>query len=408
MSGITATRVVVIAPAELERRQRLAAWEEYAAARAELTALRAEADTYRSLYGDAVRTVPGGARLRPSASVRKLQAATEEIRRLLDRHRPLLREDVATAASKQASRLVAAAPAARPGPLSAPRSRALAAEQSQPAGPVAGEPADHWREKVTTRVGELLARLPAGTDPAARTACERAVVEIGTATEVRARMLLADLERRVRRATDAAERRDSVRRELAALAAVLEAAVDAPSGVVRELTAAVEEAMVAVEPRLPDGLAERVVAVVEEAEREHRRRVIAAAVSVSLGELEYTVTEGFETVLADQGVAYANLPNAAGYGVKFLLDRDDRTVRTQVVRTAENGAEADAAAERTFCAGLPDLLSRLRRHGVEPEQVSTVDPGTVAVLQVPSVAVPDAAATGARAYAARQERQREA
>jgi hypothetical protein len=419
LSGITVTRVQVVSAAERARRERAAAYEAYAVARTELAALQAEAETYRSVYGKAVTAVPAVAALRPSSSARKLQAATEQAGQLIRRHRPMLAGQVASAARAQTSGLAAAAPRAAPPPAAAPRpapappaarpARTVATRRGKGREPVGADPApeqqdpEAWREKVSGRAAELLARLPARAGDATRIACERVVLEIGTAGEHRARMLLRDLESKVQKATAEQERAAAVRRELAVLSARLEAAAEVPAEEARELAAAVQRAMAAAEPYVPPGLPDRVAAAVDAAEREHRRKVIAAAVSVSLGELGYAVAEGFETVLADDGVAYAGLPAADGYGVKFLLDRDDRTVRTQVVRTAENGAAADTTAERSFCAGLPDLRDRLRRNGVESAEPATVEPGRVPVQQVAAAVVPQAAETWQQHYRERQQ-----
>jgi hypothetical protein len=390
--------VVVISAAERDRQERRAAWAVYAPVRAELAALRAEAAAYRSLYGAAVSAVPAGKRVRPKSSPAALRAATAEARQLIETHRRRLADDVATAARAQAIQLLADARAAQAALSMSTLERPSSATVDRPVrmstvdSTAADEEVDEsWRGPVEARATALLARLPAGAPGPVRAACERAVAEMVSASERRSRMLLGDLERRVDRVKGEEERAAAARRDLSALAARLESVVDGATDAHRELAGAIERTLAEAAPQVPVGLAERVEAVVDAADRAHRRKVIATAWSTSLREMQYTVSEGFETVLASEGVAYTNLPERPGYGVKHLLDRSDDTVRTQVVRTADN-TETDADAERSFCAGFPDLLRRLRRNGVEPTQVATTDPGTVPVRKVADALVPAAAA----------------
>jgi hypothetical protein len=133
--------------------------------------------------------------------------------------------------------------------------------------------------------------------------------------------------------------------------------------------------------------------------------MVAAAMRLSLDDLGYTVTEGFETVLIDQGAAYANLPERPGYGVKVLLDAGRDVIRTQVVRSdrAFGDAATDTGAEKSFCDSYPTLLRRLGVHGVTAAESGIVPPGQHGVATVAEADLP--AATGAVHRSAHQARE---
>jgi hypothetical protein len=418
LSGITATRYVVESAEQRQRREQRAEWERFASARAELVALRAEAASYRSTYGPSIAAVPAAPRARPTSSVRRLQAATAEVQATLARHRPLLRESVAAAAQRDVGRLLAAAVTA-PAPAEAvvgrPAGSTSVASATRPDQQTQDQQtqdqqtqdqqtqdqraqdqrAQQRRADLVRRAGAQLARLPADTPDRTRSACEQAVAEIGTTgSEARVRLLLEDLAQRVRRAGQASERAAAARRALQQLAARLEAVTDGSAAGSSQVQAELDAALAEPEPTVPDGLAARVAGVVEQADRAHRRRVVAAALSVSLADLGYQVAEGFETVLAGEGVAYAAMPKAEGYGLKVLLDRGQDTIRTQVVRSAAASPDpsGDAAAEQTFCDEYGTLLGRLRRHGVDPTALAATPPGQVPVQRVTESVLPAAAA----------------
>ncbi|MBP2328007.1 hypothetical protein JOF56_008392 [Kibdelosporangium banguiense] len=455
MSSVTAASYVVVESAEVQRRrEQRAAWEQYASVRAELAALQAEARAYRSVYGDLVEEVPAGQRARANSSRTKLERATADAEAILASHRNRLRESVARAQRLQAEQLrTADAPVAAPMTYDRPVTRA---ESST----VDVEVEDGERAKARAeRVAKLLANLPAEASQQTRRACDRLAAEIlGDVPEPRARMLLADLEKRIRREKQAAERvaeahtalkllrtrvevivvdpaadHDAVEAlcgEIDGLISARAAAVptDLAGRVARlaEQTERVAAARIALQAlrakvevlltdpaadqnaahalqrdidglinsraaEVPADLAGKVADVAEQADLAFRRKLVAGALRMSFAELGYEVSEGFETVLADQGVAYTNLPNAEGYGLKVLLDRDREAVRTQVVRSAGKPVRAtgeDTDAQKSFCDDYPTLLARLRRHGVKSTELGARPPGTLAVATVADELLP--------------------
>lgn len=403
MSGITAARYVVEDPRERERREQRAAWADYATQRAELTALRTEAEGYRSVLGTKVAKVPAGRKLSRGAPAAEIRKATEENRRLVTTHRGELRASVAAAAKDKALK---AAPAVSPGVTGHRSARPVTGKY-----PVdterdrqAREKFQATREKQAARGAELLARLPANTAADVRAACATAVEEITVAqSEARVQLLLTDLTTTVRREERAAEEVVHAGATLAGLAARLDAIETDEAEVVRAEIDALTRARART---VPAGLPDRVAAAVENADRAVKRRMVAAAMRVSLDDLGYSVTEGFETVLVDQGAAYASLPDRPGYGLKVLLDAGRNVVRTQVVRSEKTpgGDMADVDAEKSFCDNYPHLLARLRANGVVADEVGTVPPGRSSLATVADADLPATTAFQQRrsAYQARE------
>ncbi|WIX92521.1 hypothetical protein [Amycolatopsis sp. DG1A-15b] len=395
MSGITAATYVVEDSRERERREQRAAWADYAVQRAELTALRAEADGYRSVLGKAVAKVPSAGRLSRGASAADIRRAGDETRRMVAEHRERLRTSVVAAAREKALR---SAPAATPAAgevgevLRRPAGRRVTARSvvDTAAERVAAEKSRALRETLAVRAAALSARLPLQAADDVRAACARAVEEITAApSEARARLLLTDLATKVRKEEQREEEVVRAGATLAGMAARLDAIETAEAGALR----AQIDAMIRQRSRtVPADLVAGVDAAVEQADRAVNRRMVAAAMRLSLDDLGYAVTEGFETVLADRGVAYASLPKRPGYGVKVLLDAGQDVVRTQVVRSDEaheGGRTADVAAESSFCESYPLLLRRMQRNGVAAEAIATVPPGrnrlgTVAAIDLPA------------------------
>lgn len=405
MSGITAATYVVEDPAERERREQRAAWADYAAQRAELTALRTEAEGYRSVLGKKVAKIPAERRVSRDASAAQIRAATKDARRLVAEQRERLRVSVAAAAREKALESVPAAVPTVDVPVAQPAERRVAAratvdtEQERKAR----EKARAVREGLATRGAELFARLPANADTRVRVACTRAVEEITAApSDARARLLLTDLEAKVRKEERLEEEAVRAGAALVGLAARLDSIGTEEAAALRaEIDALSRE-----RPRtVPAELDARVDAAVEQADRAVRRRMVAAAMRISLDDLGYAVTEGFETVLVDRGTAFASLPERPGYGVKVFLDAGRDVLRTQVVRSdkADGGDLADVDAEKSFCDSYPLLLRRMRANGVAAEEMATVPPGRNSLATVAAADLPATTAFQHRtAYQARE------
>jgi hypothetical protein len=393
VSGITAATYVIEEPRERERRERRAAWADYAEQRAELAALRSEAAGYRSVLGTKVVKVPSGSRLPRAAPAVEIRRVTEQTRTLVAEHRERLRVSVAAAAREKALRSMPAATPVAEGTAHRPAGRRVTGQAATEAGRDrrAAEESRALRETLAVRGAELVARLPVQADTSVRAACTRAVEEItSAASEARARLLLTDLATKVRKEEQREEQVVRAGATLAGMAARLDAIETGEAPALRaELDVLIRRRIRTV----PTGLADRVDAAVEQADRAVKRRMVAAAVRLSLDDLGYAVTEGFETVLVEQGAAYARLPKRPGYGLKVLLDTGQDVVRTQVVRSDQAPGDrnlADADAEKGFCDSYPLLLQRMGRNGVAAEEIATVPPGRNPLLTVAEAALPAA------------------
>jgi hypothetical protein len=423
MSGGTGAGYRVETPAERRLREQRAALARYATAEAELAALRAEAQAYRSRYGKVVARVPAGGRLNRDPDPAAVDAATQAATELVRHHRAQLRAAVATAARQAVADLLATRPAAgrsRPGAARGPDHSAPPA--TVPAGaaspslagatPTGGgerppaPPADapQRRAELADRATELLARLPGSASEPVRRRCEQTAAEVArTGSPTRAQLLLSDLSEQVRTQTERAAAVERTQVQLARLVALLDTLPGPDADPLRDRIGQLVRDRA---ERLPDGLAAEVEARLAQVDAGRRRRVVADALRMSLDELGYDVGDGFETALATAGNAVAALPHAPGYGLKVLLDRDRAVLRTQVVRAASRGGgpEQDTGAERAFCRDYPTLLERLAAKGVSTERLGTYPPGTVPVQAVADALIPQRAG----AAGADQRREREA
>ncbi|WP_229075940.1 hypothetical protein [Actinoplanes sp. DH11] len=412
MSSMTGARYVVETAAERLAREQRQEWERYVVARGEVEALRAEAQAYRSVYGNRIAKVPAGRQAKPKQSPARIAAATAELRELARRERDTLRDAVSAASRSDVSGLLAAGPAVPDAATGArvwddtvvaPAPAAAPAEKTVPAVAVPDRAAEERtrrnaerRQAAAGRAADLVSRLPAATPAQTRAACVAAAAEIaGGASDGRARLLLVDLEKRVREEQRAEGVVDRARRELQAVAAPLETVTgEEPDRLRARIERLVEQRVTEV----PDGLRAEVDAVVERADRARRRRAVANALRTELADLGYQVAEGFETRLADAGVAYAGMSDGRGYGVKVLLDRDDPVIRTQVVRARSTHVAPadDVGAERKFCDDYDVVTRRMRKQGVEVAEMARQEPGRRPVQAVADEFVPVRAAHAAR------------
>ncbi|BCJ39763.1 hypothetical protein GCM10010168_77810 [Actinoplanes ianthinogenes] len=407
MSSMTGARYVVETAAERLAREQRAEWERYVQARGELEAVRAEAEAYRSVYGDRIAKVPAGRQARPKHSPAKIAATTGELRELARREREALRSAVSAASRSDVSGLLAAGPAAEAVSTTRTWDDSVLEKAPEPVRTTDGSAARRTEKRAARRkadaerAADLVSRLPAGAPAETRAACAAAAAEIaGGASEIRVRLLLTDLEKRVRDAQRDDEQVGRARRELLAVAAPLETV---PGEEADRLRARIQRLIAERVLEVPDGLRAEADTVVDRADRARRRKAMANALRTKLTDLGYQVTEGFETRLAGDGVAYAGMGDGRGYGVKVLLDQDNPVVRTQVVRARSThaGAADDAGAERKFCDDYDVLLRSMRKEGVEVADVARQEPGKRPVQAVADEFIP------AKAAQARQHQHRE-
>jgi hypothetical protein len=388
MSSVTVAQYRVETEAEQQLRLRQAARARFATAAAELAAVAAEADGYRAVYGERIGRVPGSPWLAESAGATEIDAATDELQSRTQRHRARLAEQLSAAVGEQMTGFLAVAPprsAAPAGPVRAADSAKATAMAVEAARRRAGE----RRANLAERAGAQLKRLPGTADPELRRWCEQAAAEVVHASsEQRARLVLDDLEARVRQSVEETTAIAGTAAALAELAIKLE---PVPGPAALELRRRIEGHIADRARSLPPELPAQVARLIAEADRARHRRIAANAVRASLLELGYDVGEGFDTALLDRGAAYASHPDSSDHGIKLLLDDGDAVVRTQVVRRrgAAGGPDADVEAERHFCARYPALVGRMAHHGVEMGPPRTVEPGAVRLPQVDEDAIPD-------------------
>lgn len=399
MSSITASSYRVETAEEISLRERRVAQARYAAMAAELELLRREATMSRKVFGHRVAEVPAVPRAAGSATAAELNRLADEAAALLRRSRAELGDARGAAARQQVGALLGDA---RSRPRRAVRDDAAEAgqhatrlqEEARAADRTAQHGAERHRRLAEQAAGEL-ARLPGDADGALRDRCTRTVTAIvAEPGESRARLLLADLRDRVDADVERAAAVSRVAGELGQLAGRLAGLRTADAlALQRRIADLLRDPAI----RLPAGLTAEVDAAVAAADRPRHRRAAAAALRLSLADLDYTVDEGFETVLVDNGVAYARIPGDDGHAVKLLLDSGTDAFRTVVVRSDERSRPAeDTAAERRFCRDYRLLLDRARRYGLAAATVGLVEPGTHPLAVVAEDDLPARAAAASR------------
>lgn len=396
MSSVTASRYEVLESAEeRQRREQRAAWERFAVVRAELTVLQTEARSYKSVYGKVIAEVPATPKAKATWSPERIDRAAGEARQILATHRGKLRESVAQAVRAQARQTLAVD---APKPTAVKRATRSTVEKPDKA-------AEERRQANVERAAKLLSDLPASASTEARASCEKTVAELKSASPSRATLLLAHLEKQVRTEKKTADRVTVARTKLEELRARADALLADPQADHTAAQAAltkIENLIETAATEVPAGLSEELTNLAEQADRAYRRRMAANAVRMSFADLGYQVSEGFETLLAERGVAYTNLPRANGYGLKVLLDREQDVMRTLVVKTEHADKAADFGAQKVFCDDYPTLLARARRHGVELAELGARPPGEVAVSTVADEVLPVAADQQAGTYQRRE------
>ncbi len=258
------------------------------------------------------------------------------------------------------------------------------------------------RAEAEAALVRVLARLlPEATTEDHRGVADAAAQVVAAATPGDARTWLDEVRLRVQRANQRSiARREDVINAARMLHAIPEAAGTGAAARVRAELAEV------VEGRRPldTGLRARAEAEVALADAEADRRYVAEMLVNVLGELDYTVEEGFETALADGGLLRIRQAEWTEHAVHLRVDPDTRKVHAALVRTAPAASPApeengDAEREDAWCGTLEAALERLAAAGVGTTIEFRSEPGTRAVPLI-SDAAPDAAAPRRRGAAA--------
>ncbi|MEU9342330.1 hypothetical protein AB0D74_14100 [Streptomyces sp. NPDC048278] len=387
MSSMGSASYRVETPEEIEARRRRAARERYRQAVLRHTRLAAETAACRAAHGRRVTALRRVAELPERATADQLEAATAVLTAETEGARRVLKGEVKEAflaeltalAHRPAPRVSRRPDAAPSGPDTAEIERRRAIEQAETTA---------RRSEIARRAAELTTRLPAGVPAPVRERCLRnarqAVEAEGAAA---AELALAALEENTARAVREQRLVDLAAEQAAALVARLEDVPgDRAAPLASRLTAVIDQGR----PQVPPDLVAAVDAAVRETDTERRRRITAQALAQVLADLDYQVDEGFETVLADRGTAYAALPDEPGYGLKVLFDRGTSTLQHIVVRDvgADGGGSADLRAQKAFCAQHTTLTALLRARQVELGEGDLREPGTVPVPRVGAGLIP--------------------
>ncbi|WP_067899250.1 hypothetical protein [Nocardia vaccinii] len=222
--------------------------------------------------------------------------------------------------------------------------------------------------EIRSRVSRILASLT--EDSPELTAAASAVLQ---AEPARARLLLGDLDARVRAANTLSARRfeqriavEQLRCEAADLddneqVMTLLRHADSILGEGGEAALVIEHARTGLER----------LTIAARAERD--RRFVLSAVTDALTGLGYHVAP-VELATADSIVLRPDRSGAHAIRARITDDEIDlHTVRTG----PETDPNADRDADAALCATVDPLLDELRRHGIEPGRVRRLPPGTV-------------------------------
>lgn len=309
----------------------------------------------------------------PSGTSAELQAACDRLERAIDAARKQLDTTLAEQRSRRVAYDLGAALAAL-----TERERASAQPGDRPAADA--------RPELSERIERLLATL---LEPSA--ALTEAAHRILTSDPARARLLLSDLDVRIKAAN---ERTVALGADRAALADLVAEAEDLTDDTrirphLRAAAQAVDEGRSAAAL-----LAAARAALVRQREREQAasdRGFVLAAVRAAFGDLGYTAVE---VELATPHTILLRRTAADAYAVRVAVGEGEIDLRT-VRGTADTDRAADTAADRSLCADVEGVLTGLRERGVLPGRVRAAPPGVV-VPGVVALPAPKAAVRRAR------------
>ncbi|HZD69857.1 MAG TPA: hypothetical protein VFA45_13400 [Actinomycetes bacterium] len=391
MSGPKGGSYRIVSPEELRRRALAAARDRFDAAERALEGLRVEVASARKRHGRAISELTDlgkapGAKASPEA----VGAFAAQVEAVVREGRQRLRRQVAEARSQGviASLAMASGPPvrserqrpARSAPRSAPQAATTVAGRAPGAatsGATTGGTTSAIQEDVARQLGRLDAEASEADEAELK---DLASATIAAASPQRARQLLDVLRQRVldvNRRCDAA--RDRLKR-LEELERLLDGLDGAPVVAARAaLSGAWRDRKVDVEV-----VARQVETAARAAVSERDCRFVASASAACLRELGYEVQDGFETLIAHDGMAHLRRPDWPDHAVRLWLTPGTRKLRMHVVRRADGGsvAEADVAVEREWCASVDRWLAAMRDRGVAMEIQERTPPGA---LTVPAV-----------------------
>jgi hypothetical protein len=233
---------------------------------------------------------------------------------------------------------------------------ASAPSYTAPAQPVAVQ-------QQPAELGESLRRVLARLDPGAAADVVRqlerwATQALAAPSPAQARLLLDDL----RYSVEKANREVTTRRtRLADLAARLRSYtgphVDAALGLI---DAATDDP----DPDWP-GLGAAVTAAIERTREEAVRDYTLWALRDSLEEIGCEVQEGFDVLLAREGMAHLTREGWEDLAVRVRSRPEENTAHFNMVAPRDGSAEIDPSVEEQWCAAFDQLLPVLAERGIE-------------------------------------------
>lgn len=366
MSSPSAGRYQVVSPEELERRRLVAARDRYRRVAEAIRGFESELAGACAAYGAMSQlSAPHVKEPRKASGSAAWERAADEMARELERANGALAEAIAQSRLalfvKQAQG-ISATLTEIPGSPEGPRSVGDLANPEQ--------------------MINLLARLPANSTAGAVARCESLQQQWRQAKREADRERVLDaLRLEVQQQRDRSDLIDANRRRIEALYRELDGlqgeAVETLRGLLRGT---------ALDGPIPADLEERVQRVSEDANREEDRRFVLETVAGIFSELGYKVDDEFGTVVQRQGLLLG-LPGSRAHGL-LVRERGHRLL-LNVVRQSAAGprdARSDTAAEEHFCRDLPRMQEELAARGVELKMDRLDPPGTtpVQILSSPS------------------------
>jgi hypothetical protein len=400
MSGPKGGSYQIVSAAELARRRLRAAESAESETMAQLRSLEARCAASCDAYG--LEPLEIGAPPRAArGDAEAIERWVEATRAAMSAAEAALAPAVADARSARVSAALsdlAAVLVADPGPQAS--SEAAPQRRSEPTS----ADDDAWREEVRRSVERSLRSLDLdGTADEVAAIEALAEAAVTAPSKVRGRQLAEvlgnDVGRANRAATARRERTDAVRSCLERLGAWEHPATsEARRWILAELGGPLPTA----------ALVARAEAAVAEAASDRDRELVAASVRRSLQSFGYVVEEGFETLVVEDGVAYVRRADWSDHAVAVRLFAGRPRVAFNVVsRTGPVDAVRNTEIEREWCAAVDQIESALVGDGVVLDLADRTPAGEVPVQLVADDRFPFATRSSGRRSSAPKKKELE-
>ncbi len=254
--------------------------------------------------------------------------------------------------------------AAAPGSLEGGRPAASAGEARQ---------VDAAPPPLAATIARVLARLlPDTDDDDLRAVTEAAEAATNAATHAEAESRLIEVRIRIQEANDRARRRREDRAAAARFLLELES-VPAADGLRDRLREVADGAK-----PFEEDLRAEAVRLVAGAQKQAEHRYVAGALREAFEDLGYEVSEGFETLTAQDGEAFLTRGEWAQHAIKVRVD-DARQVRMALLRTepaeGDEQRRLDVEREEQWCASFDAARERLAEAGIHADVRWRMDQG---------------------------------